>query len=161
MIFKLNLLALFLLFSAALCGQSKFLLIHLKKKPKDLDAPRKMSMMNKKYLLAVISIFLMASCDPFYGPKFRNEYSHSVIVSVEYEDGQIESIMWPTCRSVFLGRADEVIHKITIKTEEQVLQEFTKANIGKFLAEQGSSLQSVWVFDQDGIKLSAASECSI
>ncbi len=112
--------------------------------------------------VTLLCIFILASCDPGYGPSFRNEFPEEVGVTVSFGDGTEWSGVWPPCREVFLGQENKSIERIIMEVSGEIIHDFRKDKIDKFNErESGESGYSVWIVDRSGIRFSTEDKCSV
>jgi len=105
-------------------------------------------------LIGLSAIALLSSCDRFYGPKITNAFGADVEVTVAYSNGEVQSVIWPACRTSYIGKEALQVEKVTFKQDARVLREFTsdeiRTMVEKELSEPG---YSAWSVGPNGVSL--------
>lgn len=111
--------------------------------------------------LREISLFLLvlvlAACDRFYGPKFRNEFDTSITVTIRRGDGAVSSGDWPPCFEAFVGKSDkpgDVIQEVKISKQGEMLYDLDAKEVERLLEqEEAHKGYSAWRIGSDGIEM--------
>jgi hypothetical protein len=111
--------------------------------------------------ISLSAVALLCSCDRFYGPTITNRFGTDVEVTVVYSNGEMQTVVWPACRTSFIGRQEVQVDRVTFKKDSELLREFAseeiRAMVEKELSDPG---YAAWTVGPNGVSLvTSESKC--
>lgn len=115
----------------------------------------------RKILFLSCFVFLFAGCyDKFYGPSLQNGFDQEITIDIYFENGKINSSIWPSCRTGFIGNYKNDIYRVVIIKNDVILHDLNKSDLANYLNQENNHRgYSVWKINSSGISFETENSC--